>query len=123
VPTTLKLVNAHRGGCVLTEIVVICAAGASFVSLCLSVTSLLIHYAKRAENPLLTPVYSAIDSLRLSQADLVDKVEHWQKRDRARRLREEVVEPAQMAPDQTLPSPADLKSAVRAAARTRGFVK
>lgn len=107
----------------MTEIVLACAAAASFVALVLSVVSLLVHYAKRGEHPLITPIQAEIDALRLAFADLVDRVEHWQKRDRARRVREANDDPAAQAPDQTLPSPADLKAQVRSMARTRGIVR
>lgn len=108
----------------MLDIITICSAGAAFFSLCLSTVSLLIHYAKRAENPQLTPVYSAIDSLRLSQADLVDKVEHWQKRDRARRVREQVDDvPTVPTGIPELPQPGQQKAILRSVARQRGIVR
>lgn len=108
----------------MLETIAYVSIGFASVSAFLSVTSLLIHYAKRAENPQLTPVYAAIDSLRLAQADLVDKVEHWQKRDRARRVREQVDPDVVQQPlPQLVPPGGDLKHQVRDVARAKGIIR
>jgi len=107
----------------LLESIAYVSIGFASVSAFLSVTSLLLHYAKRAENPQLTPVYAAIEALRLSLADVVDRVEHWQKRDRARRVREQI-EPEQQPPIGPVALPvAELKAQVRNAARSQGIIR
>lgn len=108
----------------MTQIIVICAAGAAFLSLCLSTVSLLVHYAKRAEHPQVTPIRADLDALRLAFADLVDRVEHWQKRDRARRVREQVDDvPPTPTGIPEMPIPGQEKHTLRAVARQRGLLK
>lgn len=65
-------------------------AGFAFgvVAFLLSAVSLAAHYVKRAEHPLTAPLQSQIDSIQLTQADIIDRVEHWMKRDRVRKLRD-----------------------------------
>lgn len=107
----------------LTELVVICSAGAAFVSLCLSMVALLIHYAKRGEHPEVAPLINEIQSLRLAQAEIVDRVEHFVKRSNARRVRDQV--------DELPPVPSGIpeipaafpKGDLRNVARQRGIIK
>jgi hypothetical protein len=93
----------------------------SLIALGLSTISLLVHYAKRAEHPLITPIQMEIASIRATVVDLVDRVEHFVRRDRARKAREPGMDA--MAPDQTLPAPADVKTQLRIAAKQRGLVR
>jgi hypothetical protein len=65
----------------------------ALVSFLLSLTALVIHYAKRHDNPVTAPLQQQIDALRLGQTDLIDRVDQWTKRDRTRRLRERDAEP------------------------------
>lgn len=93
----------------------------ALVSFCLSLTALMIHYAKRAENPLTAPLQAQIDSLRLGQTDIIDRVDQWTKRDRTRRLRaqpetDDSAPPAAMTPDQ-------VKQELRMRARQMGIVR
>ena len=88
------------------------AVGLSVVASFLSVVSLLVHWAKRSENPVTGPLEAQIQALQLAQADIVDRVDHWTRRDRTRRLREEKAEDA--APT---PQPFD-KAAMRARLRS-----
>jgi len=76
----------------------------------LSVCSMLIHYVRRAENPILAPIEASLQSLQLAQADLVDRVDHWTRRDRTRRMREGANEVADL-------TPVDPKQALRVRAK------
>lgn len=62
--------------------------GFGVVAFLLSAVSLVVHYLKRAEHPLTAPLQSQIDSIQLTQADIIDRVEHWMKRDRVRKVRD-----------------------------------
>ena len=86
------------------------AASFSAIALGLSVVSLALHYARRNEHP-------AVAQLKADHLDLLDKVEHWMKRDRVRRLR--ASQEAQEQPE--LPAVPEGKAGLRVAARTRGF--
>lgn len=94
----------------------------SLVAVASSTISVLIHYARRAENPVLAPVEAAIQSLQLSQADLVDRVDHWTRRDRTRRLREGKAddEPQIAAP---VLSPMEVKRELRMRAKQMGVIR
>jgi hypothetical protein len=112
--------------------------GISVVAILLSAVSLLIHYGKRAEHPLTAPLQSQIDSIQLTQADIIDRVEHWMKRDRVRKLRdaqqggeplaimderqsELLRQQQQEALDQQAQqTPSQIKSRLRQVARTQG---
>lgn len=56
-------------------------------AVCISVVSLALHWARRGEHPDVTRLDTAMQELRTQQIDLLDKVEHWVRRDRVRRLR------------------------------------
>ena len=89
----------------------------ALVSFCLSLAAILIQYAKRAQNPLTAPLETEIQSLRLAQADVIDRVDQFMRRDRTRRLRAEKAE----EPDQV--EPVDPKAQLRALARQRGMIR
>lgn len=102
-------------------------AGFAFaaVAFLLSAVSLAVHYLKRNEHPLVAPLQSQIDSIQLTQADIIDRVEHWMKRDRVRKLREgqEAASSANIEPlnePQSLPH-AQGKEQLRQVARQKGF--
>lgn len=92
----------------------------SLIALGLSTISLLVHYAKRAEHPLITPLQMDIAAIRATVIDLVDRVEHFVRRDRTRRQREQD-QPMSLEPGGI--SPADAKNQLRAVARQRGLVR
>jgi hypothetical protein len=48
----------------------------------------MLHWARGNEHPDVAPVTKSLQELQLAHADLVDKVTHWQRRDRVRKLRE-----------------------------------
>lgn len=93
------------------------ALAVALVSFLLSLTSLLVHYAKRAENPITAPLEQQIQALQLGQVDLVDRIEHWTRRDRTRRLRAAEAEPESVEPT----SPAEVKRQLRLQARQIGI--
>jgi ABC-type transport system involved in cytochrome bd biosynthesis fused ATPase/permease subunit len=93
------------------------ALGVSLVSFCLSLASILIHYAKRGENPLTAHLEMQIDALRLGQTDLIDRVDQWTKRDRTRRAREQVETTPEPA------SPEQAKAFLRQRAREVGALR
>lgn len=112
-----------RGDRATSEIILVCTAGAAFVSLVLSIVSLLVHYSKRGEHPLLVPLEAEINALKAGQLDLVDRVEHWMKRDRARRVREAVDESPPVPTPMPELSEHERKRQIREVARQRGLVK
>jgi hypothetical protein len=63
------------------------ALSVALVSFCLSLTALLIHYAKRHDNPITAPLQQQIDALQLGQTDIIDRVNSWTRRDSTRRAR------------------------------------
>lgn len=89
---------------------ILVATSFSALALGCAAISLALHYARRNEHP-------AITQLKADQLDLLDKVEHWIKRDRVRRLRASQETPV----EEPTEAPAQGKNALRLAARSRGF--
>lgn len=71
----------------------------SFIAICLSAVSLSIHWSKRG-TPTTESLSSQVEGLRLAQIDVVDRLEHWTRRDRVRRLRDRKIEDAEGEGDQ-----------------------
>lgn len=90
-----------------TTLLLVVSASFSAIALGLSVVSLALHYSRRNEHP-------AVAQLKADHLDLLDKVEHWMKRDRVRRLRasQEAQEPEQ--PNLIHLTPQEQKAALRA---------
>lgn len=108
----------------MPEMVAIASFAFSSVSFLLAVSALLLHYAKRAQNPLTGPLEAEINALKVGQADIVDRVEHWMKRDRARRVRAEVDDSPPTPTGIPEPPPGVIdKQTIRSVARTRGLVR
>jgi hypothetical protein len=108
----------------LTAYAALIGAAVSAVALLLSAVSLGIHWLERKSTPQVDHLNARIDSLQTSQLDILDKVEHWQRRDRVRRVRDaqesshtqnEQQEPLQ------LPPAASQKDQLRLIARQKGF--
>jgi hypothetical protein len=71
----------------MLEILAPTVLAASFIAICLSAVSLLIHWRDhRAPTP--ASLTAEVQALRIAQADVVDRLEHWTRRDRVRRLRD-----------------------------------
>lgn len=96
------------------------ALGVSVVSFCLSLTAVLIHYAKRGENVQTAHLEAAIQALQLAQVDVIDHIETWTKRDRTRRLRAEKIVADD---DQVVMQEPQGKDGLRARARAMGVVR
>jgi hypothetical protein len=60
----------------------------SAASLVLSIISLLIHWKRPQVHPDVARVDNEIQGIRTSILELFDRVEHWMKRDRVRKLRD-----------------------------------
>jgi len=86
----------------------------------LSIVSLGLHWIKRAESPLLAPVYTELNEMKTQHLDLLDKVEHWRKRDNVRRARQGA-EDKLAAPEPSPETPENRKSHLRALAASRGL--
>jgi len=99
------------------------AVALSLLALATSTISVLIHYARRNENPVTAPLEQAIQALQLGQADLVDRIDHWTRRDRTRRLRE-AKEPNEAELPLPMPqSPMELKRELRMRAKQLGVIR
>ncbi|MCX6497171.1 MAG: hypothetical protein NTU93_00040, partial [Arthrobacter sp.] len=57
-------------------------------AICLSAVSLGVHYLQRDKSPEVSALEARLDSMQLAQIDMMDRIEHWTRRDRVRRLRE-----------------------------------
>jgi hypothetical protein len=85
----------------------ISALALSLIALALSLGALALHWIRREEHP-------DVAKIRNDVTDLTDRVEHWMRRDRTRRLRgeDQPAEPEAPAQDQPL-SRAELKARLR----------
>lgn len=72
----------------LTAYAAVIGAGVAVIAVCLSAVSLLLHYVQRDKHPEVQQLHTRCDQLQLAQADMLDRIEHWTRRDRVRRLRE-----------------------------------
>ena len=95
--------------------------GLSVVALAVSAFSVMVHWLRRHSDPVLGPIEAEIQSLKTAQADLVDRVEHWQRRDRTRRIRKEQQDEQDLP--QPEPSPAELKRHLRLQAKQLGVLR
>jgi len=91
----------------------------ALIALTLSVISLVLHWVKRAEPPEITAVLTRIQELQTQHLDLLDKVEHWRKRDNVRRARQGAEDKLNAVPEPT--TPAEYKSALRSKATAAGM--
>lgn len=71
----------------MLEILAPTVLAASFIAIILSAISLAIHWRDhRAPSP--ASLTAEVQALRIAQADVVDRLEHWTRRDRVRKLRD-----------------------------------
>jgi len=61
---------------------------AAFVALCFSGVSLILHFLKRRQPPEVEELWTAFQQQKTQHLDLLDKVEHWRRRDSVRRARQ-----------------------------------
>lgn len=71
----------------MESLVALISASLSAIALGASVVSLALHYVRRKEPIEVSDLRSEMQNLRTDHLELLDKVEHWVKRDRVRRLR------------------------------------
>lgn len=94
----------------MSTITLVVATSVSVFALLIAGLSLVFHWARGQEHPDVSEVRKQLQELSLAHADLVDKVTHWQRRDRVRKLRE-----SREAPQEDLPmDPKALKADLRA---------
>jgi len=72
----------------LTSFILTLIAVCSAAALVLSAISLLLHWQRPEIHPDVARVDNEIQGIRTSILELFDRVEHWMKRDRVRKLRE-----------------------------------
>ena len=68
-------------------VVSICLSAAVF-ALGLSIVSLVLHWTRRLESPEIEALVTRIQEVQTQHLDLLDKVEHWRRRDNVRRARQ-----------------------------------
>ena len=95
------------------------ALSIAIFALTISVISLVLHWIKRAEPPEITAVMTRIQEVQTQHLDLLDKVEHWRKRDNVRRARQGAEDKLQAVPDPS--TPAEYKDALRRKATAAGM--
>lgn len=71
----------------LTSSILLLTATFSALAFGISVVSLIIHWKRPEQHPETTRLQGEIEQLRASSLELLDRVEHWMKRDRVRKLR------------------------------------
>jgi len=85
---------------------------------------LVLHWVERQKSPQVQELHLRCDSLQLAQTEMLDRIEHWTRRDRVRRLREE---PNTQNEPQSLPAEPlnqmQLKQQLRSVAREKGILK
>ena len=76
----------------MDALVVSITLSASLFALTLSVISIVFHWIKRKGTPDIDDLWSRLQSVQTQHLDLLDKVEHWRKRDAVRKARDKVEE-------------------------------
>lgn len=104
----------------VSTIALVIATSLSVLSLGVAALALAAHWIRGKQHPDVAPVSRALNELQLSHADLVDKVAHWQRRDRTRRLRESQSDDLDSSHTPASPEIVDPKAA-KAALRARVF--
>jgi hypothetical protein len=107
----------------LTSYAALIGASVAVVAIILSATSLVLHWLEREKSPQVQELHSRCDALQLAQVDMLDRIEHWTRRDRVRRLRES--EPNTQSETPNAPSApsnqAELKQQLRSLAKLKGM--
>ena len=93
---------------------------AAFVALCFSGVSLILHFIRRRQPPEVSELWTALQETKTQHLDLLDKVEHWRRRDSVRRARQGA-EDKQDAIVKTEPTAADYKNELRRRATAAGM--
>jgi len=103
----------------MTPLVVSICLSASLFALTLSTISLVFHWIKSKNNPDISEVWTRLQSVQTQHLDLLDKVEHWRRRDNVRNARQKAED--KVAEPGTATSPAEYKSALRSKATAIGL--
>lgn len=72
----------------MSTVTLVVATSVAVFALLIAGLSLVLHWARGQEHPDVSAVRKQLQEISLAHADLVDKVTHWQRRDRVRKLRE-----------------------------------
>jgi len=86
-----------------------------------STVSLLLHWIRDKNEPDITELHSRLQGLQTDHLDLLDKVEHWRKRDNVRRARQGAEEKASVANAESTDTAGGGKRALRERAAARGL--
>jgi len=105
------------GGRVVTQYAAVLGMALAVVAVCLSAVSLGLHWLNRDKHPEVQALHTRCDQLQLAQTDMLDRIEHWTRRDRVRRLREGEAETA------AAQTPTNDKSQLRAIAKAKGVLR
>lgn len=100
----------------ITAYAAVAGAALALVAVFLSAVSLGLHWLNRDKHPEVQALHTRCDQLQLAQADMLDRIEHWTRRDRVRRLREADANDV-AAPQLTG------KAALREAAKAKGVLR
>ena len=98
-------------------VVSICLSMAVF-ALGLSVVSLVLHWTRRLDSPEIEALESRIQEIKVQHLDLLDKVEHWRRRDNVRRARQGAED---KLAENTAPVATDPKAELRRRASAAGL--
>jgi len=71
----------------MSALVVSICLSASLFALTLSAISLTFHWIRSRDNPDVSDLWSRLQALQVQHLDLLDKVEHWRRRDNVRNAR------------------------------------
>jgi hypothetical protein len=110
----------------LTVYAAVIGAAVSVVAVILGAVSLGLHWLNRDKHPQVQELHARCDALQLAQTDMLDRIEHWTRRDRVRRLREAPSDTAESSQSngpvlvaQAPQSSAELKAQLRQQLRQR----
>jgi len=104
-----------------TLVLSICLS-ASLLALTLSVISLVYHWIKAANNPDISELWTRFQALQTAHLDLLDKVEHWRRRDNVRNARAKNEEKAnESEASESTNTGAGYKAELRRRANTQGL--
>jgi len=93
----------------------------ALLALCFSVVSLVLHWTRKNRTPETDRIDARIESIKVQHLDLLDKVEHWRRRDNVRRARQGAEDKANAAAEPAGDPAANYKNDLRAKATARGL--
>jgi hypothetical protein len=97
----------------MLSMVTLIGVAAGLVAFFLSAVSLGLHWLNHGKHPDVTALQSRMDAFQMAQVEMLDRIEHWTRRDRVRRVRDGAVD-AMEAGQSPLPiTKEQLKSSLR----------